>query len=78
MALRWAIIILLTYLAVCVLASFLQTYLIYFPSHDYHATPVDVGLSFEALTLATADGVSIMDQRDSTPNSSRLAASCTT
>lgn len=56
---RLAVIILLTYVGVCVIIGLLQRHLIYFPTRDYDATPRDVGLEFEDLTLSTADGVSI-------------------
>lgn len=48
-----------TYAAVCALLCLFQSHLIYFPSRDCHATPSDVGLSFEDLRLETSDGVSI-------------------
>ncbi len=49
----------LTYLGVCVAVTFLQSRLVYFPTRGYDATPADVGLEFEDLTLETSDGVSI-------------------
>lgn len=49
----------LTYLGVCVVITFLQSRLVYFPTRGYDATPADVGLQFEDLTLETSDGVSI-------------------
>jgi fermentation-respiration switch protein FrsA (DUF1100 family) len=42
-----------------VVVGFLQGRLIYFPSRGYAATPADVGLAFEDLTLTTSDGVGI-------------------
>ncbi|MFQ5592203.1 MAG: alpha/beta hydrolase [Phycisphaerae bacterium] len=43
----------------CLGVSVFQTRLIYFPTREYRATPADVGLRYEALTLRTADGVAI-------------------
>jgi fermentation-respiration switch protein FrsA (DUF1100 family) len=48
-----------TYAAVCALVCVFQARLIYFPSRVYWATPSDVGLEFEALTLEAEDGISI-------------------
>jgi fermentation-respiration switch protein FrsA (DUF1100 family) len=56
---RLTVIVLLTYVGVCVVVTFLQARLIYFPSAHYHATPADLGLSFEDLALKTSDDVSI-------------------
>ncbi len=51
--------VVLTYLGVCVVIALFQARLIYFPTRGCHATPADVGLSFEDLRLTTKDGVSI-------------------
>ncbi len=56
---RLVVIILLTYIGVSVIIGLLQRHLIYFPTREYGATPADVGLEFEDLTLMTDDGVSI-------------------
>ncbi len=47
------------YLIACVLASFIQSKLLYFPKRDYDADPTELGLAFEDLTLTTADGMDI-------------------
>jgi len=60
---RWLVLIVIValcaYVGVCVVVRFLQARLIYFPSRGYAATPGDVGLRFEDLTLRTSDGVAI-------------------
>jgi fermentation-respiration switch protein FrsA (DUF1100 family) len=56
---RLVVIVLLTYVGVCVIVRFLQSHLIYFPARDYYATPSDVGLEFEDLTLRTEDGLAL-------------------
>ncbi len=56
---RLLVIIVGTYACVCVLVYLFQTRLIYFPSAEYQATPTDVGLDFEDITLQTTDGVAI-------------------
>jgi fermentation-respiration switch protein FrsA (DUF1100 family) len=56
---RLLVIVAVTYLGVCALVTLFQTRLIYYPSRDYFATPADVGLAYEDLTLKTRDGVSI-------------------
>ena len=56
---RLVVIVLLTYIGVCLLAAIVQTRLIYFPTGDYRGTPADVGLEFEELTLEASDGVVI-------------------
>lgn len=56
---RIAIIAISTYAGVCLLITFLQAKLIYFPSRGYTSTPEDVGLSFEQVKLTTSDGVTI-------------------
>ena len=55
---RLAVVILLAYLGACVLVGLLQARLIYFPTRGYDATPADVGLHFEDLTLKTGDATS--------------------
>ena len=57
--LRLVLIALTVYLTVCLAVFAFQDRLIYFPARGYFADPSDVGLSFESLTLTTADGVSI-------------------
>lgn len=56
---RISIVILLTYAGVCVLMAALQSKLLYFPTKGIDATPADVGLAFDDLTLTTSDGVAI-------------------
>ena len=56
---RLIVIAALTYVGVCVVLGLVQSKLIYFPTRDYAATPADVGLAFEDLTLRTRDGVAI-------------------
>ena len=56
---RLANCVVITYLTVCVIVSFLQSRLIYFPSRGYEYTPADVGLLYEDLVLETEDGVKI-------------------
>ena len=56
---RLLVIASLTYLGVCGLIHLLQSRLIYFPTRAYDATPKDIGLEFEDLTLTTDDGVAI-------------------
>ncbi len=56
---RLGVIAATVYVLTCALVFLFQTHLIYFPSHGYQATPKDVGLPFESLTLQTSDGVSI-------------------
>lgn len=58
-AVRLGIIAALTFTGVCIILWGFQTRLIYFPSRGYDATPGDVGLRFEDLTLTTSDGVAI-------------------
>ena len=53
---RLLLVVLLTYLVVCMLVAWLQARLIYFPTHEYTQNPGDVGLEFEDLTLETGDG----------------------
>ncbi len=56
---RLILVVVLTYLGVCVLVGLLQSRLIYFPTRGYPVAPSDIGLDFEDLTLRTNDGVSI-------------------
>ncbi|MHC4065545.1 MAG: alpha/beta hydrolase [Planctomycetota bacterium] len=56
---RVLIIAMLTYAGVCGLVYIFQARLLYHPSRDCHATPADLGLEFEDLTLTTADGLKI-------------------
>lgn len=56
---RLLVVAILTYLGVCGLIRLLQSRLIYFPTRAYDATPKDLGLEFEDLTLTTDDGVAI-------------------
>ncbi len=56
---RLVMVVLLTYVGVCVVVTMLQSRLIYFPTRDYTATPDEVGLHFEELMLPTSDGLSI-------------------
>lgn len=56
---RILIIAVSTYIGVCLLLTFLQARLIYFPSRGYPSTPKDVGLTYEPLRLTTSDGVTI-------------------
>lgn len=48
-----------TYLAVALGVAVFQTSLIYYPTRLIEATPADVGLEFEDLTITTSDGVPI-------------------
>lgn len=57
---RLLIIVVLTYAGVCVFVALAQSYLIYFPSRNYSATPADVGLGYDEVTLKTSDGVSLV------------------
>lgn len=56
---RLAKCVVIPYLTVCVIVSFLQSRLIYFPSRGYEYTPADVGLVYEDLALIADDGVKI-------------------
>jgi len=56
---RIVVVAVCAYMGVCVVVGLLQARLIYFPTRGYAATPGDVGLTFEDLTLKTADGVNI-------------------
>lgn len=56
---RLIVVVLLTYLAVCLFVVMFQSSLIYFPTPDYPVTPKAVGLEYEDLTLTTGDGLSI-------------------
>ncbi len=56
---RLLVIILITYAGVCLLVACFQGYLIYFPDRKIAATPQDVGLSFDEVTLHTSDGVEL-------------------
>ena len=53
---RLLVIVLLTYVGVCMVVAWLQARLIYFPTREYPQTPADIGLEFEDLTLQTRDG----------------------
>ncbi len=51
--------IVVTYIGVCAVIYCIQDRLIYYPSRDYRITPADVKLTYDDLTLTTADGVAI-------------------
>lgn len=57
---RIAIVAISTYAGVCLLISFLQAKLIYFPSRGYASTPEDVGLTYEQIQITTSDGIKII------------------
>jgi fermentation-respiration switch protein FrsA (DUF1100 family) len=56
---RLLVIIVGTYLIVCLFVLVFQGYLLYFPTREYYCTPTDVGLTFENVTLVTSDDVSL-------------------
>lgn len=56
---RLMVIGLATYVGVCVIIRWVQSRLIYFPTHNCHTTPADLGIEFEDLTLTTKDGIAI-------------------
>ncbi len=56
---RLALVVLLTYGGICMLVTWFQSKLIYFPSRPYHATPADIGLEFQEVSIQTSDGVAI-------------------
>ncbi len=56
---RLLVVIPSTYLGVCLLIFAFQSRMIYFPSRDVWATPREVGLSFEDVSLETDDGIGI-------------------
>jgi len=57
---RLAILIVFTYVAVCVAVAFFQARLIYFPSRGYDQTPEDAAIRFETVRLETADGETVV------------------
>ncbi|MBD3368730.1 alpha/beta fold hydrolase [Candidatus Fermentibacteria bacterium] len=59
MLLKILVPIVALYAALVLLAFIFQSRLIYFPEQDLIATPSDVGLNYEDLTLTTSDGVAI-------------------
>ncbi len=56
---RLALIVPATYLVVCLAVAIFQKHLIYFPQPGCDATPADVGLAYEDVSLTTSDGVSL-------------------
>lgn len=56
---RLAVSVAFIYVAVCVGMFSIQSWLIYYPQKAYWATPDQLGLAFEDVTLTTDDGVTI-------------------
>ena len=57
---RLGIIVMATYLAVCMFVTFWQEKLIYFPDRRYHSVPSDLRMPFSDLRLRTDDGIIIV------------------
>jgi len=56
---RLLVVVLATYVGVCLLVFAFQSRLIYFPSRDVWGTPQNVGLAYEDVSLETEDGARI-------------------
>lgn len=56
---RLLIIVVCTYVGVCLFVSLFQTHLIYFPSRPLEQTPADIGLTCDDVMLTTRDHVKI-------------------
>ena len=54
-----AVLVVIVYVGICALMFFRQESLVYFPDKHVRATPADVGLAFDSVTLRTADGESL-------------------
>jgi len=57
--LRLIIISISTYTGVCLLLTFLQAKLIYFPTRGYTSTPTQIGIDYDSVILQTDDKVNI-------------------
>ena len=49
----------LVYLAICLLVYLNQARLVYYPERELNASPADVGLVYEEVTLTTEDGLKL-------------------
>jgi fermentation-respiration switch protein FrsA (DUF1100 family) len=53
------ILLIAAYLLTLLLARFFEPYLVFAPQRHLHATPNDVGLSYEEVSLTTVDGIQL-------------------
>lgn len=56
---RLILVVVLTYVAVCLIVAALQTRFIYFPTATYRTDPSDIGLRFERVSITTDDGIEL-------------------
>ncbi len=58
-AFRVGRLLVLTYMAVCVLMFGCQSRLVYYPTKKLESTPKDIGLAYEDISLTASDGVQL-------------------
>jgi fermentation-respiration switch protein FrsA (DUF1100 family) len=71
-----AVVVVGTWIALCVIAYVFQDKLIFFPGSQPNTTPSSVGLGFEPVTLTAADGVQLQAWWIPAANSARTLLVC--